>query len=72
MLVSAAAAVLATLLIYTPWQWFISLPIALVVAPVSAITELITRDGLDTITVPFATFAWLLAITRVLMWVGVL
>lgn len=60
----AAAAILATLLAYTGWAWYTSLMVAVVVAPVAAFTELVSKDGTDTITVPLATWAWLLVVVN--------
>lgn len=67
----AAAAILVTLIGSTAWPWYVDLAVAVLVAPVAAFTELVTRDGLDTITVPFATFAALLVVTQTLALMGV-
>lgn len=71
MVAFATAAAFLTLLGYTGWPWHVCLAVAVLVAPVAALTELVTRNGMDTITVPFATFAWLLVVTRLLALAGV-
>lgn len=55
MFVTAGLAVFFTLLIYAGQPWQVSLPIALLVAPVSATVELFTSRGMDTLTVPIST-----------------
>lgn len=61
---TAALAVFLTLLIYGGHPWHVSLTTALVVAPVSAMVELFTNRGLDTLTVPVSTglavLSWML------------
>lgn len=71
MVAFATAAAFLTLLGYTGWPWHVCLAAAVLVAPVAALTELVTRNGMDTITVPFATFAWLLVVTRLFALAGV-
>ncbi|HOA91030.1 MAG TPA: phosphatidate cytidylyltransferase [Bacillota bacterium] len=48
-------AIFVTLLICTSFPWYLCLVGALLVAPICALVELISKRGLDTITVPFAT-----------------
>lgn len=72
MVVFAAAAILVTLIGYTAWPWYACLLVALLVAPVTAVVELVTRNGLDTVTVPLGTFTWLLAVVTLLGRLGVL
>jgi phytol kinase len=52
MIVAASAAIFLTLTFYAGKPWYVSLVIAAVVAPVSALVELFSRRGLDTLTVP--------------------
>ena len=47
-------AIFITTLLYTGKPWFVCLAIGLLVAPTSALVELSTRRGMDTITVPIA------------------
>lgn len=70
MLAFAATAAFITLLAYTGWPWYVCLLVAALIAPAAAVTELVTRNGMDTVTVPMATFAWLLVVTRVLALLG--
>jgi dolichol kinase len=51
----SAIAILICLMVYTTLPWYLCLAGALLIAPISAIVELISHHGLDTITVPFAT-----------------
>jgi dolichol kinase len=50
----SAAVIFVSLIIYTSLPWYLCLAGALLVAPICALAELISRHGLDTITVPFA------------------
>ncbi len=72
MVAFAGAAIFVTLAAYTAWPWYSCLLATALVAPVTATTELMTRNGLDTITVPTVTFWWLLAVVNALAWLGVL
>lgn len=72
MLAFAAAAVLVALVAYTGWPWYLCLFVALLVAPAAAGTELVSHRGVDTVTVPLATFAWFLMITVALRALGAL
>lgn len=66
----ATAALFLVLLFSTGYPWYWSALIAVLVAPVAAVTELVSHQGVDTITVPFATFAWLALLTWVLSLIG--
>lgn len=60
MFVVSFIAVFLVLLVNGRVIWYIALPIALVIAAVSAVVELYTRNGMDTITCPLAAAAVLL------------
>jgi phytol kinase len=71
MAVVSAIALFLTLALYAQQPWQISLVISLVVAPVSALVELFSRWGLDTLTVPLSTALAILPLTllfRVIGW----
>ena len=51
----SAIAILICLMIYTSMPWYLCLSGAFLVAPICAIVELVSRNGMDTITVPLAT-----------------
>lgn len=51
----SAIAIFVCLLIYTSFPWYLCLAGAVLVAPICAIVELISHNGMDTITVPLAT-----------------
>ena len=55
MFVTAGTAIFITLMIYGGQPWHVSLVVALLVAPVSAVVELFSNRGLDTLTVPIST-----------------
>jgi phytol kinase len=55
MYLMAGLAIFFTLLIYTDLSWYLSMAIALFVAPVCAAVEVFSNRGLDTITVPIST-----------------
>ncbi len=57
MTIVAGAALFVTLLVYGGKPWFVSLPVAMVVAPVAGVVELFSRRGLDTLTVPLSAAA---------------
>jgi len=54
MFIVSFISVVSVLLINNPSNWSIYIPIAVITAAVSAIVELISKDGMDTITCPFA------------------
>ena len=60
MFVVSFVSILFVLLIYRPVKWFGYVPIAAMAAAVSAIVELFTKDGMDTLTCPLATAAVLI------------
>jgi phytol kinase len=54
MFLTAALAVFLTLLFYAGQPWKLSLAVGLLAAPVCAVVELFSRDGMDTLTVPLS------------------
>lgn len=64
-------AIFITTLFYTGKPWFICLGIGLLVAPASALVELYTRRGMDTITVPLAVAGAVSVLVKMLGWFGV-
>jgi len=48
------ASVLLVLILISPIQWKYFIPLSIVTAAVSAMAELFTKDGMDTITCPFS------------------
>jgi len=54
MFVTAGLAIFLTFLIYVGYPWYVSLAVALLVAPVCAIVELFSNRGMDTLTVPIS------------------
>jgi phytol kinase len=54
MVLFAGGAIFFTLLLYAGKPWYISLAIAVIVAPVCAVVELFSKRGIDTLTVPFS------------------
>lgn len=65
MIVAAAVALFITLTWYGGVPWFLSLPVALLVAPICGVVELFSRRGVDTLTVPFAAAAVMLPVMYV-------
>ncbi len=57
--------VLTVFLINGSVPWYASLPIALITAAVSAVVELYTRGGMDTVTCPFAAAAVILPLVSI-------
>jgi dolichol kinase len=55
MFITAGLAIFLTLWLYAGHPWPTSLAVALLVAPVSAVVELFSTRGMDTLTVPIAT-----------------
>ncbi len=51
----AGLAIFLTFLIYSSQPWYVCLSIALLVAPISAVVELFSNGGMDTLTVPIST-----------------
>lgn len=64
MAVTSFACLLPTLLLMSPLPWYVSLTVSLAVAPAASLTELFTKGGWDTVTVP-AVSAALLSITMI-------
>jgi len=64
MYLTAGLLLFVTLFSYAGQPWPVSLAVALLVAPVSALVELFTQRGLDTLTVPISTglavLSWML------------
>ena len=54
MFVVAGLAIFFTLLVYAGQSWQVSLALAVIIAPVSAVVELFSNRGMDTITVPLS------------------
>jgi len=54
--------VLSVLLAHSPMAWYLYAPISALTAAVSAVVELYTRNGMDTLTCPFAVAAVLIPI----------
>jgi phytol kinase len=54
MFVMAALAVFLTLQFYAGQRWDVSLVVGLLAAPICAVVELFSRDGMDTLTVPIS------------------
>lgn len=67
----SSVAILATLMTYTSLPWYLCLAAAALIAPVSAVVELVSHRGIDTITVPYATAASTLALITLLSFAGV-
>lgn len=66
MLAVSFAAILTTLLCATPMAWSAAVPIALFCAVIAMVTEMVSRGGNDTITVPLAVAAPLFLLTLLL------
>jgi len=58
--------VLGVLLFRCPMQWYAYVPVALITAAACALVELYTRNGMDTLTCPFAAAAILIPLVH--MW----
>lgn len=71
MYITAGLAVFLTLFFYAGQPLWISLVVALLVAPVCAITELFTNRGLDTLTVPISTGLAVLSWLALFSYLGV-
>ncbi|HRL12012.1 MAG TPA: hypothetical protein PKX07_09050 [Aggregatilineales bacterium] len=71
MFVVAGLAIFLTLLIYAGQPWYVSILIAVLVAPISAVIELFSNHGLDTVTVPITVAFSVLGLTSILSLVGV-
>jgi len=71
MLIVAGLAIFFTLLMYAGQPWYVSLAVAAFVAPVSAVVELFSSRGTDTITVPLATAFSILSLVSLISFLGV-
>ncbi len=67
----AGLAIFLTLLIYADQPWYVSVTVALIVAPVSALVELFSRRGMDTITVPLSVAFLVLPLMSLVTWLGI-
>lgn len=65
MAITSFACLLPVLLFMSPLPWYISIVFSLIVAPIASLTELFTKGGWDTVTVPVAS-ALILSITMLL------
>ncbi len=68
---TAALAIFFTFLIYAGQGWLMSLAVALLVAPVSAVVELFSNGGMDTLTVPISTGLAVLSLMSIFAYLGV-
>lgn len=55
MAVAAVAAIALSLALYGGASWAVAIPVALIAGPLAGLIELVSRDGVDTITVPLGT-----------------
>lgn len=67
----AFLAIIITLMVATSYPWYLCLLASVIVAPISAMVELISHHGFDTITVPLATAVPLYLIMMIFSFVGV-
>lgn len=65
MAITSFVCVLPILLLMSPHPWYLSLAFAMLTAPVASLTELFTKKGWDTITVPIASS---LVLSLLLIW----
>lgn len=70
MTVAAAVAFFFTMWLYAGQPWYVSLVVALVVAPFAGTVELFSHRGLDTLTVPFSTACLILPIVALFAYLG--
>lgn len=70
MALCSGSAVVATLRLYGGLDWATALAAAIVAAIVASATELVSRHGLDTLTVPLATSFAVLVATRLPSWLA--
>lgn len=71
MIVVAVVAIALTLAWYGQVPWSIALAVAVVAGPVAGFIELVSRDGVDTVTVPLGTAVTLMALLVALSVIGV-
>jgi len=55
MSVVAFVAIFLSLIMYSQLSWYVSLLTAALIAPISAVVEMFSHNGMDTVTVPLAT-----------------
>jgi phytol kinase len=70
MYIAAGLAIFFTLLVYAGQPWYVSLAVALLVAPVCAVVELFSNRGMDTLTVPISTGLAILPLMLLLSYLG--
>jgi phytol kinase len=70
MYVTAGLAIFFTFLIYAGQPWHVSLTVALLVAPVCAVVELFSNQGMDTLTVPISTGLAVLSLMSLFSFLG--
>jgi phytol kinase len=70
MFITATLAIFFTFLFYAGQPWHVSLAIALLAAPVSAIVELFSNRGMDTLTVPISTGLAVLSLMTLFSFLG--
>lgn len=70
MMAFAFGAVFLTLLFYGGLTWYISLVVAIIVAPVCAFVELFSRRGMDTFTVPLSAALLILPLVYLFAYLG--
>jgi phytol kinase len=70
MFVTAGLAIFFTFLIYANQPWHVSFAVALLAAPVSAIVELFSNRGMDTLTVPISTGLAVLSLMSLFSFLG--
>ncbi len=71
MLIVSFLAIYVTTLVYDVAPWHICMIIAFIAAPVSAIVELISHNGCDTLTVPISTGVLVFALVYIIRLLGV-
>lgn len=70
MMAFAAGAVFLTMLFYGRQSWYVSLTVAVLVAPVAGFVELFSRKGMDTLTVPLSTALLILPLLYFFAYLG--
>ncbi len=70
MTVAAGVAFFLTMWLYAGQSWYVSLVVAVVVAPFAGTVELFSRKGLDTLTVPFSAACLILPIVALFSFLG--
>ena len=70
MFITSGLAIFLSFLIYAGHPWHVSLAVALLVAPVSAIVELFSNKGIDTLTVPISTGLAILGLMSLISFLG--